>query len=293
MKKESQIMKDLLEKEKKAVSLPQAGDIVEGRIIKISKSAIIVELGPVGTGVVYGGELKDNRVMLKELAVGQEISALVLDPENEDGFVELSLKEAHLEKIWKDLQAKRQSDDVITVKVMEANRGGLVVRFSDLIGFLPVSQLSHENYPRVENGDKNAILQQLNQFIGKDMNVKIINLDKKEEKMVVSEKAAQAGKTKEDLLKYKEGDIIEGTVATLTNFGAFIRFDENIEGLAHISELEWRRIDHPSQVLKLNEKVKAKIISIQNGQVALSLKALKERPQEEVKEETKEETKEE
>lgn len=286
-------MKDLLEKEKKAVSLPQAGDIVEGRIIKISKSAIIVELGPVGTGVVYGGELKDNRVMLKELAVGQEISALVLDPENEDGFVELSLKEAHLEKIWKDLQAKRQSDDVITVKVMEANRGGLVVRFSDLVGFLPVSQLSHENYPRVENGDKNAILQQLNQFIGKDMNVKIINLDKKEEKMVVSEKAAQAGKTKEDLLKYKEGDIIEGTVATLTNFGAFIRFDENIEGLAHISELEWRRIDHPSQVLKLNEKVKAKIISIQNGQVALSLKALKERPQEEVKEETKEETKEE
>lgn len=286
-------MKDLLEKEKKAVSLPQAGDIVEGRIIKISKSAIIVELGPVGTGVVYGGELKDNRVMLKELAVGQEISALVLDPENEDGFVELSLKEAHLEKIWKDLQAKRQSDDVITVKVMEANRGGLVVRFSDLVGFLPVSQLSHENYPRVENGDKNAILQQLNQFIGKDMTVKIINLDKKEEKMVVSEKAAQAGKTKEDLLKYKEGDIIEGTVATLTNFGAFIRFDENIEGLAHISELEWRRIDHPSQVLKLNEKVKAKIISIQNGQVALSLKALKERPQEEVKEETKEETKEE
>ncbi|MBU4030767.1 S1 RNA-binding domain-containing protein [Patescibacteria group bacterium] len=293
MKKESQIMKDLLEKEKKAVSLPQAGDIVEGRIIKISKSAIIVELGPVGTGVVYGGELKDNRVMLKELAVGQEISALVLDPENEDGFVELSLKEAHLEKIWKDLQAKRQNEEIITVKVMEANRGGLVVRFSDLIGFLPVSQLSHENYPRVENGDKNAILQQLNQFIGKDMNVKIINLDKKEEKMVVSEKAAQAGKTKEDLLKYKEGDIIEGTVATLTNFGAFIRFDENIEGLAHISELEWRRIDHPSQVLKLNEKVKAKIISIQNGQVALSLKALKERPQEEVKEETKEETKEE
>ncbi|MBU1289694.1 S1 RNA-binding domain-containing protein [Patescibacteria group bacterium] len=293
MKKESQIMKDLLEKEKKAVSLPQAGDIVEGRIIKISKSAIIVELGPVGTGVVYGGELKDNRVMLKELAVGQEISALVLDPENEDGFVELSLKEAHLEKIWKDLQAKRQSDDVITVKVMEANRGGLVVRFSDLVGFLPVSQLSHENYPRVENGDKNAILQQLNQFIGKDMTVKIINLDKKEEKMVVSEKAAQAGKTKEDLLKYKEGDIVEGTVATLANFGAFIRFDENIEGLAHISELEWRRIDHPSQVLKLNEKVKAKIISIQNGQVALSLKALKERPQEEVKEETKEETKEE
>ena len=249
----------------------------------------MVELGPLGTGIIYGGELKDNRSMLKALSVGQEISALVLESENEDGFVELSLKEAHLEKIWRDLNEKKQNSEIIAVKVTEANRGGLVVRFSDLVGFLPVSQLSYQNYPRVEGGDKNRILQHLNQFIGKEMNVKIISADKENEKLVVSEKAAQEVKTKENLLKYKEGDIVEGTVVALTNFGAFIKFDEELEGLAHISELNWQRVEHPSQVLKEGEKIKAKIISIQNGQVALSLKALKERPQEEIKEETKEE----
>lgn len=262
--------------------MPQPGNIVNGQIIKMGKSAIIIELGALGTGVVYGGELKDNRNLLKELSVGQEISALVLESENEDGYVELSLKEAHLEKIWKNLQEKQQASDVITVKVTEANRGGLVIRFSDLVGFLPVSQLSYQNYPRVEGGDKNKILQHLNQFIGKEMTVKIINMDKKEEKLVVSEKAVQEGKTKKDLGKYKQGDIIEGIITALTNFGAFIKFDENLEGLAHISELDWQIIDHPSQVLKENEKVKAKIIGIQNGQVSLSIKALKKDPWENI-----------
>lgn len=275
-------MNDLLSKEKQAINLPQPGNIVEGRIIKIGKSAIIVELGPLGTGIVYGGELKDNRNMLKELSVGQEISALVLDAENEDGFVELSLKEAHLEKIWKSLQEKKQDNDVITVKITEANRGGLVIKFSDLVGFLPVSQLSYQNYPRVEGGDKNKILQHLNQFIGKEMTVKIINLDKKEEKLVVSEKSAQEGKTRQDIEKYNQGDIVEGTVTALTNFGAFVKFDENIEGLVHISELDWQIVDHPSQILKENEKVKAKIINIQNNQISLSIKALKKNPWENI-----------
>ncbi len=275
-------MDNLLSKEKQALSLPQPGNIVEGQIIKMGKSAIIVELGPLGTGVVYGGELKNNRSLLKELSVGQKISALVLESENEDGYVELSLKEAHLEKIWKNLQEKQQANDVITVKVTEANRGGLVVRFSDLVGFLPVSQLSYQNYPRVEGGDKNKILQHLNQFIGKEMTVKIINMDKKEEKLVVSEKAAQEEKMKEGLEKYKQGDIVEGTITALTNFGAFIKFNKHLEGLAHISELDWQIINHPSQVLKENEKVKAKIISVQNGQVSLSIKALKKNPWENI-----------
>lgn len=275
-------MNDLLSKGKQTLNMPQPGNIVEGQIIKMGKSAIIVELGPLGTGVVYGGELKENRNLLKELSVGQKISALVLESENEDGFVELSLKEAHLEKIWKDLQEKQRDNDIVTVKITEANRGGLVVRFSDLAGFLPVSQLSYQNYPRVEGGDKNKILQHLNQFIGKEMDVKIINIDKKEEKLVVSEKAAQERKIKKDLEKYKQGDIVEGIVAALTNFGAFIRFDGNIEGLAHISELDWRIIAHPSQILKENEKVKAKIIGIQNGQVSLSIKALKKDPWENI-----------
>lgn len=271
-------MKDLLAQDEKLPRLAQAGDLIEGQIIKMSKNAIIVELGPRGTGIIYGGEWKENKSIIKDLEVGQTISALVLSSENDDGYVELSIKEAHLEKIWTDLQDKKQSGQIVTAKIIEANRGGLVVECANLIGFLPVSQLSSKNYPRVEGGDKNMILKELIKFIGQEMKVKIISLDKKAEKLIVSEKATQEKKFQENLENYKKGDVVEGTVAALANFGAFIKINDNLEGLAHISELDWQIIDHPSQVLKENEKVKAQVIDIQNGQISLSLKALKEDP---------------
>jgi small subunit ribosomal protein S1 len=283
MKKES-TMKELLTKSDQVPRLPQAGDLVEGRIIKLSKNAIILELGPLGTGIIYGGEWRDNKSMIKELKVGDKISALVLMPENDDGYVELSLKEANLEKTWSDLKAKRQTGQVVTVRVTEANRGGLVIEYSGLTGFLPVSQLSPQNYPRVEGGDKNKILKELNKFIGKEIQVKIIGLDKKSEKLIVSEKATQEKKLKENLENYKKGDLVEGTVTALTDFGAFIKFDDNLEGLAHISELDWQILNHPSQILRENEKVKAQIVDIQDGQISLSLKALKEDPWQNIEE---------
>lgn len=182
-------MKELLIKDKQAPHLPQSGDLVEGHIIKISKNALILDLGPLGTGIVYGGELREDKDMLKELAVGQNVSALVLDPENEDGYVELSLREAGLEKAWLTLREKQQTGQTVTVKVTEANRGGLIIKTGSLIGFLPVSQLSNENYPRVEGGDKDKILDHLNKFVGQEMKVKIIDLDQKTDKLIVSEKA--------------------------------------------------------------------------------------------------------
>jgi small subunit ribosomal protein S1 len=197
-KQESKLMKELLTKNSEAPRLPQPGDLVEGRLIKISKNALIVELGPLGTGIVYGGELRENKDMLKELKVGQKISGLVIDPENEDGFVELSLKEANLEKAWADLKTKKQTNQTVTVKVIQANRGGLVIKLADLTGFLPVSQLADQNYPRVEGGDKAKILNHLNKFVGREMEVKIIGLDKKADKLIVSEKAVPEKKTKEN-----------------------------------------------------------------------------------------------
>jgi small subunit ribosomal protein S1 len=283
-KKESQKMKELLAKDKDVPCLPQPGDLIEGRIIKISKNAIILELGPLGTGIIYGGEWRDNKNLVRELKIGDTISALVLIPENEDGYVELSLKEANLEKTWSDLKAKKQTDEAITVKVTEANRGGLVIKYSGLVGFLPVSQLLPKNYPRVEGGDKNKILKELNKFINKEIKVKIISLDKKTEKLIVSEKAVQEKKLKESLENYKKGDVVKGTVTALTDFGAFIKFDNNLEGLAHISELDWQIIDHPNQILQENEKVKVQIIDIQDGQISLSLKALKEDPWQNIEE---------
>jgi len=187
-------MKDLITKDKQAPSLPQAGDLIEGKIIKISKSAIILDLGPLGTGIIYGGELKEDKETLKELALEKTITALVLEPENEDGYVELSLREASLEKTWLEVKEKKKSGQPITVKVIEANRGGLVIRSASLVGFLPVSQLSPKNYPKVEGGDKEKILEHLNKFVGQEMEVKILDLDQKTDKLIVSEKALQEKK---------------------------------------------------------------------------------------------------
>lgn len=274
----NKLMKKLIDEEVGAIHLPQVGDLIEGRIIKIGKTALILELGILGTGIIYGAELRENSSLLKELKIGKKISALVISPENDDGYVELSLKEANSKKTWTELETKKQSNKTISVRVNEANRGGLVIEFSGLIGFLPVSQLSSQNYPRVKDGDKSKILSHLNKFINKEMQVKIISLDKKTDKLVVSEKAAQEKKIQESLKEYKKGDIVEGTVTALTNFGAFIRFGDDLEGLAHISELDWQIIDHPKQVLKENEKIKVQIIDIQKEQVSLSLKALKKDP---------------
>ncbi len=188
-KKESNSLKELLIKDKQVPHLPQLGDLVEGRLIKISKNALILDLGPLGTGIVYGGELREDKDILKDLKIGQNVSALVLDPENEDGYVELSLREANLEKAWLTIKEKKQTGKVIVVKVIEANRGGLIIKSSGLSGFLPVSQLSNKNYPRVEDGDKEKILDQLNKFVGQEMKVKIIDLDQKTDKLIVSEKA--------------------------------------------------------------------------------------------------------
>jgi small subunit ribosomal protein S1 len=193
-KEKSELMKDLITKNKQVPSLPQAGDLIEGKIIKISKSAIILDLGPLGTGIIYGGELKEDKEMLKELALEQTITALVLEPENEDGYVELSLREASLEKTWLEIKEKKKSGQPITVKVIEANRGGLVIRSASLVGFLPVSQLSPKNYPKVEGGDKEKILEHLNKFVGQEMEVKILDLDQKTDKLIVSEKALQEKK---------------------------------------------------------------------------------------------------
>ncbi len=278
IKKENNKMKELLTKEKDALSLLQSGELIEGTIIEISKNAVIIEIDPLGTGIVYGGELKENRKLVKGLKVGQKISALVVNPENEDGYIELSLKEANLKQLWSDLQEKRTNSESITVRVTEANRGGLVIEYSGIVGFLPVSQLSPSNYPRVEGGDKNKILKHLNGFVGKELSVKIITLDKKSEKLIVSEKAAQEKELQKNIEKHKEGDIIEGTITALADFGAFIKFGNNLEGLAHISELDWETLDHPSQAVRENEKVKAQIINIANGRISLSLKALKQKP---------------
>lgn len=258
---------------------PKTDDIVEGTIINNGKACVYLDLGPQGTGIIYGREFYDTKDKLKTLKVGDTIFAKVVATENENGYVELSLTKAGKQLAWDTLRQKKDSNEMITVRITGANKGGLLADVSDIPAFLPVSQLSTANYPKVEGGDNQKILKLLQKFVGQDMDVKILALDEKEEKLILSEKEKEAEKVKEILKKYQVGDVVDGEITGVVDFGAFIKFgDEGLEGLIHISELDWQLIENPSEIVKVGEKVKAKIINISGDKVSLSLKALKKDP---------------
>lgn len=287
--KDDSMMNQLLSQ---AVPLPQPDQIVKGRVIEIGKNTVFVDLGPVGTGIIMGREIKENQAVIKQLQPGEEISAMVLELENEDGFVELSLKAANKQTTWEELRSIMERHEAITTKIIKANKGGLMIEVKGIGGFLPVSQLSSENYPRVQDGDKTKILNELNKFVNKDMLVRIIDIDQSQQKLIVSEKALEEEKLKETLKNFQIGDVVEGTISGVVDFGAFVRINspqkpegekeqeksEIIEGLIHISEIDWQLIEDPRQILKVGQEVQAKIIGIGGDRLSLSLKALKKDP---------------
>ena len=258
---------------------PKIGEIVEGRVLATGRSAIYVDLGSLGTGIIFGKEFYQAKDVLKKLKIGDKLFAKIIDLENEEGFIELSLSEAGKELSWIELQQKKEADQTITVKILGANKGGLLAEIKGIRGFLPVSQLSPEYYPRVEGADKTKILNKLQKLIGKELEVKIFDLNPKEEKLIFSQKATETSKIKEFLKNYKVGDLVEGEVTGVVDFGVFIRLSPELEGLIHISELDWQLIEDPSEIVKIGDKVKAKIVEItEDGRISLSLKALKENP---------------
>lgn len=270
-------MKDLLEKNN-LLRPGKIGDIIEGAIVGSGQSTIYVDMGPLGTGIIFGREFYQAKTELKKKQIGDKIFAKIVDLENESGYIELSLSEAGKEIGWDKLRKLKENDEIIKVKILGANKGGLIAEVEGIQGFLPVSQLAPENYPRVEGADKTKILQKLQQLIGQDLSVKIFDINPQEEKLIFSEKATDTEKIKEILKNYKEGDTVDGEITGVVDFGAFVKFGD-LEGLIHISELDWQLIDNPSEIVKVGEKVKAKIIEItDDGRVSLSLKALKKDP---------------
>lgn len=264
------------------IKLPKVGDIVEGKVIGKGRASVFLDLGIFGAGIVYGKEFYEAKSKLKSLEKGESVFTKVVDLENEDGYIELSLAKAGKEIAWEELAQKKEDDETIKVKISGANKGGLLAEVSGIQAFLPVSQLSPVNYPKVEGGDSQKILKSLQKFIGKEMEVKVFDFDKDEEKLILSEKAKQGKKIQEILENYKVGDVVEGEITGVVDFGAFIKFpldkEETLEGLIHISELDWQLIEDPLEIVQVGEKVKAKIIDISNGKVSLSLKALKKDP---------------
>jgi len=244
-----------------------------------------------GSGIIYGREFYEAKSLMKDLKVGSSIYAKIIDLENDDGYIELSVSQASNELTWENLLKKKNSGEKINVKVLGANKGGLLTEVSGIPAFLPVSQLSPEHYPRVEGGDLTKILKELQKFIGQILEVKVFDLDPKTSKLILSEKAKETEKIKEVLKNYKVGDVVEGEITGIVDFGAFIKFkpepgkmpagNENmsdLEGLIHISELDWQLIANPAEIVHVGEIVKAKIIELTDNRVSLSLKALKKDP---------------
>lgn len=257
-----------------APTFPKVGDLTEGTVISTEGRQIVVDLGGIASGVVRGGELWDESGEFSKIKIGDAVSATVIDLENEKGQLELSFRLAGHQKAWDHLKELKSENVVIPARVKDANRGGLIVQVGNSAGFLPVSQLAPEHYPRVEGGDKQKILDTLKGFVGQTLNVKVIDLNENDQKLIVSERAAEVGRQKLVLSKYKIGDIVEGKVVGVVNFGAFVEFEEGIEGLVHISEIAWQRIDDPRNHLKVGDTIKARIIGIDEAKVSLSIKAL-------------------
>ena len=263
---------------KKIANVPEVGDLVEGPVIGIEKAAVYVDLGPFGTGIIYGKEYIAARDVIKKTNIGDVIAAKVVERENEDGYVELSLQEARKAIVWTEAEEAIKNKTPIEVVPKEANKGVLIIEWQGIVGFLPVSQLKPEHYPRVEDGDKNKIFEELKKFVGKPMTVSIIAADPKEGKLIFSEKGHAQKERTEIVEKYSIGDELEGEVTGIVEFGIFVKIEEGLEGLVHISEIDWSLVDDPKKLFKVGDKVRVKVIEIKDGKISLSIKALKENP---------------
>lgn len=255
----------------------KSGDMVEGTLLSVGKNEVYIDLEGIGVGVVRGRELYDDQATLASLKVGDTIFASVVEPENKEGNVELSLRQAGHERVWQTLKTKLESREVVNTKILGANKGGLMVEINGVLGFLPVSQLNLEHYPRVEDGDKQKILSALQSYVGTTFAVQIITADPDEEKLIVSEKAVFEKETEDRLSQLKMGDVVTGMVTGVVDFGIFVKFGE-LEGLAHISELAWQRVENPKDLFRVGQEVQAKIIAIDKGRVSLSIKQLQPDP---------------
>ncbi len=258
---------------------PQEGQLVEGTVSALGRARVYVDLHPFGTGLIYGREYMNARDILRKVSVGDAIAAKVVDPGNKEGYIELSLKEARQALIWSDAEAAVKSHSVFSLLVKEANKGGLILEWQGIQGFLPASQLSTDNYPRVADGDKDKILTELQVLVGKFLSVVIITADQKEGKLIFSEKGPQEKEEKEEKVsRYEVGDELSGEVTGAVDFGIFVKIEDGLEGLVHISELDWGLVEDTRSLYKVGDKVRVKVIEVKDDKISLSIKQLKENP---------------
>jgi len=262
----------------KAPMPPKEGDIVEGPVIALDRARLYIDLPPFGTGVIFGREYLNAREVIKRTNVGDRIAAKVISTTSKEGYIELSLKEARQALIWAEAEEAVKNKAQFDLVVKEANKGGLILEWQGIAGFLPASQLKAEHYPRVTDGDKDKILDELRKLVGTKLAVSLIGASPKEGKLIFSEKGIDDKEKRQLIAAYQVNDVVEGEVTGMVDFGVFVKIEEGLEGLVHISEIDWGLVDDPRHFFKVGDRVKVKIIDIKDGKVSLSVKALKENP---------------
>lgn len=288
-KKNNSPLSQLIKHEPEIFAMPKVGDLIEAKLIAKTSHAVYFDLGSYGNGIVYGAEYANAKNTIKELKSGDVVPAKILDLENENGYIELSISEASQQKMWREVKEIFEKDEPIKVKITGANSGGVTAEISSIKAFMPVSQLANEHYPRVDDASRAKIAEELKKFVGQEFTVKVLDVNTRNNKLIISERAAAEQNTKDLLTKYSVGQIIDGIISGVADFGAFIRFADEplIEGLIHISEIDHKAIDNPKEVVKVGDLVKAQITEIKNGRVSLSLKALKPDPWQKVEDKYK------
>lgn len=257
---------------------PAIEDLVEGPVISIDKSAVFIDLPPFGTGIIYGREFQNARDIIKKINVGDIVGGKVVGIGGREGYIEISLKEARQALTWSEAEEAINDKRIFELVVTDANKGGLIIEWQGLVGFLPASQLKPEHYPRISDGDKDKILDELKKLVGERLSVSIIGVSPKEGKLIFSEKDPET-KDKENIVaRYSLGDEMTGEVTGLVDFGVFVKLEEGLEGLVHISEIDWGLVENPKAMFKIGEKVRVKVIEIKDDKISLSIKALKENP---------------
>ena len=257
---------------------PAIDDVVEGPVVAIGRARVYVDLPPFGTGIIYGREYLSARETLKNVHIGDLVTAKVVGSENEDGYIELSLREARQALIWNEAEVASQKKTVFELPVTDANKGGLIIAWNGIQGFLPASQLSPAHYPRVPDGDKDKIFVELKKMVGTKLELMVITANPKEQKLIFSEKGAGQTERASLVEKYHVGDVVEGVVTGATEFGVFVKLEDGLEGLVHISEMDWALVENPKARYKVGENIKVKVIEIKDDKVSLSIKALVDDP---------------
>ncbi len=263
---------------KTAQKPPVIDDVVEGPVVAIGRARVFVDLHPYGTGIIYGREYLSARETLKNVNIGDLVTAKGVGAENEDGYIELSLREARQALFWNEAEMASQKKTVFELPITDANKGGLIINWNGLQGFLPASQLAPAHYPRVPDGDKDKIFMELKKMIGTKLEVLVITANPKEQKLIFSEKGAGTTERSTLVEKYHVGDTLDGVVTGATEFGVFVKIEEGLEGLVHISEMDWALVENPKSRYKVGENVKVKVIEIKDDKISLSIKALADDP---------------